>query len=356
MNTTPQPETQPHIPISPPTEPTLPDHPRRNTLYIILALLLFLVGVFLFWNTKNHPYPPSQIHIPTPTVSRNVEADWKLYTNTVSGYTLNIPKNWGASETANRIDFVLLDQTSQPIPTEEEYLSIETFLNRNDMTGDEYTLAEFIDTVENKDCTKKNKESLEIKPYTIATYSGLSFIGTCKDVVGNYPGLQIFLSNNSYIYKISPHLTKQNTKVLESVLSSLQLINTPATTHIIPAALAKSLPQKTDDGNEITYLSLFGNKQYVLFITYVKERGAGKEYDYWVYSLASKEKINISSLIKRNEEYKKMYKDMQSLDVYLVFSDWDTDQPLFSVVDGWSVVNGTWKYNALTKEFTSTVH
>jgi phosphoserine phosphatase len=51
-----------------------------------------------------------------------------------------------------------------------------------------------------------------------------------------------------------------------------------------------------------------------------------------------------------------MYKDMQSLDVYLVFSDWDTDQPLFSVVDGWSVVNGTWKYNALTKEFTSTVH
>lgn len=89
------------------------------------------------------------------------------------------------------------------------------------------------------------------------------------------------------------------------------------------------------------------NNKYLIYRTFVKERGAGKEYDYWIFDRTTKTSVNISELLRQNKDFIEKYKDTPSNSgLFLTFySRWVEDNPAFSIANGWEIVGEYWIYD-----------
>lgn len=123
--------------------------------------------------------------------------------------------------------------------------------------------------------------------------------------------------------------------------------------------LKSQLPKTSPDGKDILDYQLYKSPsgKLVLYGTYVKRRGAGDQYDYWLHRLDTKESQNLSSLIKENSEYNKRLpqytKFVSKETIYIAFDNlWSEDNPAFKVVDGWQVLDeGFWVFDTKTNQF-----
>lgn len=98
------------------------------------------------------------------------------------------------------------------------------------------------------------------------------------------------------------------------------------------------------------------DENYLLYEFFVKNRGAGKEYDYWLLNKNTGQATNLSARLKALKDFQKKYKEQASdpfLDLkYATNLDaWEQDNPIFQVADGWSILEGKWVYDLETEEF-----
>lgn len=114
----------------------------------------------------------------------------------------------------------------------------------------------------------------------------------------------------------------------------------------IPEGIQKELPAKSPDGKKVSPDSYL-NEKYLLFSTYVGPRGAGPELDYWLYDREKKSSINLSSLLKKNNEFVELYKDTPSNSGLSLsfYSKYLGENPAFSIANGWEIVGEYWVYD-----------
>lgn len=115
------------------------------------------------------------------------------------------------------------------------------------------------------------------------------------------------------------------------------------------------LPTKSPDGKEIeNFILSQNNLNYIVFDTFVKERGAGKQYDYWILNRETKEIINLSKELVSSVNYINKFKENTKLDRYSlfpVFRGWIDDNPVFEIADGWSIIDSFWIYDPKANNF-----
>lgn len=110
----------------------------------------------------------------------------------------------------------------------------------------------------------------------------------------------------------------------------------------------KDIPLISQDNKKIEKYFASDNSNYIIFSTFVKERGAGSEYDYWIYNRQTHEQNNLSKLIKQDQNYvQKLKNDPNYNKLYLDFANrWSGEDPVFQIADGWQIVdNYLWKYD-----------
>lgn len=142
-------------------------------------------------------------------------------------------------------------------------------------------------------------------------------------------------------------IDKQN-KLSES--PSTQKVS-PSKEGTIPAEIKSTLPTKNTEGKDISAYYISDDPNFIIFTTFVRTRGAGRENDYWSLNRKTSEQTNLSQLIKNNSEYQKAYPD--NADLYLTFANrWQGDNPAFEVVNGWESVGRFWIYDITQNKFT----
>lgn len=160
------------------------------------------------------------------------------------------------------------------------------------------------------------------------------------------------------------------TQVVDQILSTFKFTDqnqkttiSPSKNKVIPSDIQSTLPIKSSDGKDINPYYISDDPNYIIFGTFVKYRGAGKENNWWLLNRSTKEQINLSTFIKNDTNYLKTYQSKDINTLFLTFYDrWVGNNPVFTVADGWQEVgvgSGTdlsyffWEYDINSNKFIS---
>ena len=89
---------------------------------------------------------------------------------------------------------------------------------------------------------------------------------------------------------------------------------------------------------------------YTIESSFVRDRGAGGQYDYTLVNNFTGEKITISKLLMNDDDFRILYSD--SYKPFPVFHfKWAGENPVFDVADGWEILNGMWEYEVTEMRF-----
>ena len=119
----------------------------------------------------------------------------------------------------------------------------------------------------------------------------------------------------------------------------------------VPNFIVLELPAKSPDGKEKRQVYISSNDNYVIYTTFVKERGAGQQFDYWLFNRKTKQNISVTKSILEDPNFKKIVPTEE--DIFLVFYDrWQGDNPAFSIANGWEIISQFWVFDILNNRVT----
>ncbi len=319
----------------------LPNSQKGFALILTIFLIALVIGGYLFY-TKAVPSTVSTMISPKPTVSSNAE-QWQTYTNTKDNFTIQYPPIY---KHEYRQD-INKNETS---PYAIKSLDVEDWHSGNPRAAGGYSGDHIVLDIY-PDSGDRWSQIPEIGPNDeTVTWGGekaLKKIGLGGRMIVIGP-----IKHNGMVYKFQYDLPDKQTDAYNfyRMISTFKFTDqavSPSKNKTVPKEIQAELPLKSSDGKDVIPVSMSDDNDFVIYRTFVKERGAGKEYDYWVYNRTTKASNNLSNQIKRNEEFVSKYRSNSSFDSFFItfYDRWLGENPVFSVVDGWSIVGEYWVYD-----------
>ncbi len=333
---------------------------------IIILIGLLVVGVFLYYS-KNKSQNQQAQEIPKEEKINNTVgySSYNVYSNKSFGFEFQYDKNSKVTYEVQDGKFYIdgVDKGSYDSGKSGVILKMknEDLIVKKDgqeMHDDLHFLS--IST------SKDNCDGLETPNSIIKEVNGFKTIYTEQPA----PSGKMIIIRNACIQRDSVHFVltsetyydenKEKTKKLfDKIVESFRFLNLEKsevrwdTNKKIPDTVKVELPKESPDGKEVLPDSLV-NDTYLIYMTFVRERGAGLEYDYWLYNRKEKTSVNLSNLLKNDSNFINKKRDRAlSPDVASLNHNntWSGNNPAFSVADGWEVVDEYWIYDIDKKSF-----
>jgi hypothetical protein len=118
---------------------------KNITIISIGAFIILAIGLVVFFYNQNQRLKQmlSKYSEPTPTpvISNDPLANWRVYKNITDGYQLKVPQEWGQIEPSKSLPYKAIFQSSDGLYR----FTIDLIPNKNNVTGREYSsLDEYI--------------------------------------------------------------------------------------------------------------------------------------------------------------------------------------------------------------------
>ena len=333
---------------------------QKGNVLLIVLIIAAAIGGYLIYSGKflNKPEViyPQQTTQPSPS---DETANWKTYT--YPEFSFKLPRNWKIDKssqvwkTDNSSNY--LQFTNYAVPAigrgfnpelDKGKLKLEIIGDKTNQSIENY----FAKSLEGSGIKDWNEEKL--------TVGGQPAIR----IRTNQPGFnKVYIKDltQTTLIIISFNLDFGNFSDLSNqILSTFKFLDQNKAADVslakdreMPSDIQKTLPTKSLDGKDIVSFYISDNTDYLVFETFVKEAGAGNEYDLWLLNRITKVQLNLSNLIRKDINYQKTYNNIINYEnLFLAFDDrWIDDNPVFSVVDGWQVVGEFWEYDIANNKF-----
>lgn len=348
---------------------------QRGFAQILILMGILIVSVVgVFYLGKSHSVKQTALTSietsqPRPTTfpTTGETSAWRTYRNEEYGILIKYPQGYGYGSTGPNNSQKQLNKGQQiseniapsydtiKFTGEEQDFSIGIFhtLDANKIADLEVSFdgscgTQFADkTIVNKLDSVNGIKYRKIQQSISATNNiQLCFLNTANNLIV----LSIFGISKEKVEEIDQFLkqilsTVDITATQPSSLSKFTFSPSKQENGVVPESIVSELPKESPDGKEKYPFSFISNNpNFLIYSTFIKQRGAGKQIDYWIFNRKTKISFNMSQAISNDPKFKKLYASED--DPYPDFAyRWQGDNPVFSIADGWSIIGEFWIYD-----------